>query len=68
MKESPKHQIVLTLKEWIDLTSALEATPNIEVSDLTRKARRLVEARKRNGREVVKLENQLLKRCPDLDS
>ena len=53
--------------EWIALCHALEATPDIAPKDLAIKAQRLVESRKRYARQVVKLEGQLLKKCPELD-
>jgi hypothetical protein len=57
----------VTNAEWIALTSALEATPDISMRSLTVKAGRLVASCKRYAREVIELEGKLLKKCPELD-
>ncbi|HTG95762.1 MAG TPA: hypothetical protein VL866_24390 [Pyrinomonadaceae bacterium] len=60
--------VMVPFDKWLALTNALEATPDIAIADLIKKAERIVSARKRNGRRIIELEGQLLKKCPDLDS
>jgi len=53
---------------WIDLTMALGASPDISIDDLIVKAERIVTARTKYAQQVIKLEGDLLKKCPELDS
>lgn len=45
--------ITIALKDWIALTVALGASPDISVEALALKARRLVESRNKYARQVL---------------
>lgn len=60
--------VIVPHDDWIALTMALETSPDISIETLIGKAKRLVENRKKYAQQVVKLEDDLLKKCPELDS
>lgn len=67
MRRKTMPVVTIPFDKWIALTSALETSPDILIADLIIKAERLVASRKRYARQVIKLEGQLLKKCPELD-
>lgn len=67
-KRKTEPVIMIAHGKWIALTMTLETSPDVSIDDLILKASRIVASRKKNAQEVIRLEGELLKKCPDLDS